>query len=146
MVGISISGHHTVTLPKHKHIAWSTEFYQMISMGKTSTKALELTIEQMENIGFIISWVYHFLSHLRTLLTQAWNRRFITIDKMCKNNLALIQLALNKTIEGINMNLLAFCTPDQIYYSDFCPANLGGYSDQSFAWRFQIQRIFSFRQ
>jgi len=36
------------------------------------------------------------------------------------------------------MNLLAFWSPDRIYYSDSCPAGLGGYSDQGFAWRFTI--------
>jgi hypothetical protein len=36
------------------------------------------------------------------------------------------------------MNLLAFRAQDQIYYSDFCPADLGSYSDQGFAWRFKV--------
>ncbi len=36
------------------------------------------------------------------------------------------------------MNLLGFRSPDRIYYSDSCPASLGGYSNQGFAWRFQI--------
>jgi hypothetical protein len=36
------------------------------------------------------------------------------------------------------MNLLGFRSPDRIYYSDSCPAGLGGYSNQGFAWRFHI--------
>jgi hypothetical protein len=44
----------TVTLPKHKFIAWSIRFQQMISMSITSKKALESTIGQMGHIGFVI--------------------------------------------------------------------------------------------
>ncbi len=34
----------TVTLPEHKHIAWSTEICKMLADSKTSKKALESTI------------------------------------------------------------------------------------------------------
>jgi hypothetical protein len=43
---------------------------------------------------------------------------------------------LEKARGGIDMNLLGFRSPDRIYYSNSCPAGLGGYSDQGFAWRF----------
>jgi hypothetical protein len=49
-----------------------------------------------------------------------------------------MQQILDKAQKGIDMNLLAFRAPDQIYYSDFCPASLGGYSDQLFAWHFKV--------
>jgi hypothetical protein len=59
----------TVTLPKQKHIAWSREIWTMIADGRTTKKALKLTIGQLGNIGFVIPWVFHFLSRLRTLLS-----------------------------------------------------------------------------
>jgi hypothetical protein len=34
----------TTTLPKHKFITWSTKIQQMMSMSKTSKKALESMI------------------------------------------------------------------------------------------------------
>ena len=43
------------------------------------------------------------------------------------------------------MNLLGFCSPNRIYYSDSCPAGLGGYSNQGFAWRFRIPGNLLFR-
>ena len=43
------------------------------------------------------------------------------------------------------MNLLAFKLPDQVYYSDFCPAILGGYSDQGYACRFNVPDELQFR-
>ena len=52
-------------------------------------------------------------------------------------DLELMQQILDKAKKGIDMNLL-FRSPDRIYYSNSCPASLGGYSDQGFAWRFQI--------
>jgi hypothetical protein len=36
------------------------------------------------------------------------------------------------------MNLLGFRSPDRIYYSDSCPAGLGSYINQGFAWCFRI--------
>ncbi len=36
------------------------------------------------------------------------------------------------------MNLLGLRSPDRFYYSYSCPAGLGGYSNQGFAWRFRI--------
>jgi hypothetical protein len=58
----------------------------------------------------------------------------IKIDDICAKDLELMQSILDKAKKGIDMNLLAFRLPDRIYYSDSCPAGLGGYSNQGFAW------------
>jgi hypothetical protein len=68
----------TVTLPEHKFIAWSAKSQQLISSSKLSKKAPESMIRPMGHVGFVI--LYHFWSHLQTLLTTAWNRRFIAIQ------------------------------------------------------------------
>ena len=60
--------------------------------------------------------------------------RSIKINEICAKDLELMQSILDKAKKGIDMNLLAFRSPDRIYYSDSCPAGLGGYSDQGFAW------------
>ena len=49
-----------------------------------------------------------------------------------------MQTILNKAKEGIDMSLLAFRSPDCIYYSDSCPAGLGGYSNQGNKWCFKL--------
>jgi hypothetical protein len=79
-----------VTLPKQKHIAWSRKIQTMIATGRTTKKALESTIGQLGHVGFVITWVFHFLSHLRTLLSRACNKRAITIDENCKNDLGVV--------------------------------------------------------
>jgi hypothetical protein len=124
-----------VTLPEHKHIAWLTEICKMLADSRTSKKALESTIGQLGHVGFVVSWVYHFLSCLRALLARARNKRTIKFDKACMSDLKLMLQVLDKAKGGIDMNLLAFCAPNQIYYTDSCPAGLGGYSVQGFAWR-----------
>ncbi len=45
---------------------------------------------------------------------------------------------LDKAKGGIDMNLLGFRSPDRIHYLDSCPAGLGSYSNQGFAWCFRI--------
>jgi hypothetical protein len=126
----------TITLPKLKHIAWSTETQKMICSGKISQQELELTIGHTGHVGFMIS--YHFFICLRTLLACSRNRRIMKIDKKCMKDLELMQEILDKAKAGINMNLLAFHDPNQIYYSESCPTSLGGYSNQGFAWRFKV--------
>ncbi len=59
----------TVTLPKQKHIAWSSKIWTMIADGRMTKKALESIIGKVGHIGFVIPWVFLFLSCLRTLLS-----------------------------------------------------------------------------
>ena len=110
----------------------------MIEKRWTTKKQLESTIRRMGHVGFVIPWVYHFLSCLRSLLAQARNRRAFSINNKCIKDLKLMQTILIKAKEGIDVNLLAFRLPDCIYYSNSCPAGLGGYSDQGNVWRFKL--------
>jgi hypothetical protein len=135
----------TVTLPEHKHIAWLGETQTMIDSGKTTKKALESTIRRLGHVGFVIPWVFHFLSCLQTLSGRAQNRQRIAVNVECKNDLVLMLKILDKAKGGIDMNLLGFRSPDHIYYSDSCPAGVGGYSNQGFVWHFHIPDDLLFR-
>jgi hypothetical protein len=135
----------TVTLPKQKHTVWSSKIWTMIATNRTTKKALKSTIGQLDHVGFVIPWVCHFLSCLRTLLSQVCNKRAIIINKNCKNDSVLMLKILDKSKGGIDMNLLGFCFPDRSYYSDSCPAGLGSYSNQGFAWCFRIPDDLLFR-
>ena len=64
---------------------------------------------------------------------------------MCKDDLVLMLKILEKGRKGIDMNLLGFRSPNRVYYSDSCPTGLGGYSNQGFAWRWQIPDDLKFR-
>ena len=47
--------------------------------------------------------------------------------------------------KGVDMNLIAYPTPTHVYHSDWCPAGLGGYSTEEFAWRYSIPQSLQFR-
>jgi hypothetical protein len=85
-----------VSLPEHKHIAWSGEIQSMIDCRKTTKKALESTIGRLGHVGFVIPWVFHFPSRLRTLLQRAQNRQTIALNKECKDDLVLMLKLLKK--------------------------------------------------
>jgi hypothetical protein len=112
---------------------------------QTTKKPLELMIGCMGHVGFIIPWVYHFLSHLRSLIARAQNKRMTSIDKKCMRDLKLMQGVLDKAKQGIDMNLLAFWLPNRLYCSDSCPTGLGGYSNQGHAWDFKVPDNLQFR-
>lgn len=40
--------------------------------------------------------------------------------------------------KGVDLNLIAYLAPSHVYYSDSCPAGLGGYSWDGVAWRFIV--------
>ncbi len=40
--------------------------------------------------------------------------------------------------KGVGMNLIAYLAPMHSYHSDLCPAGLGGYSSEEFAWHYSI--------
>ncbi len=52
---------------------------------------------------------------------------------------------MKKTKEGINLNLLAFRSPERIYNSSSCLAGLGSYSNQGHAWQFKVPDNLQFR-
>jgi hypothetical protein len=89
-------------------------------------------------LALLIPCIYHFLSRLQTLLARSRNSRFTAINDKCIKDLELMQSILKKAKEGIGMNLLAFRSPDRIYYSNSCPAGLGSHRKQRHVWHFNV--------
>ena len=56
-----------------------------------------------------------------------------------------MQAVLDKAKHGIDMNLLAFRSPDRVYFSDSCPGGLGGYSNEGRAWHFKVSNKHIFK-
>ena len=130
----------TVALPDNKYVAWRTEIEQMIEKGKTCASDLDTMIGRLGHIGQILGQIYHFLSRLRGLHRRAKNRRVIKIDEKCIKDMKLMIYFLDVANKGIDLNMLAYRKPTHIYRSDSCPAGLGGYSHEGFAWRFYIPK------
>ena len=85
------------------------------------------------------------MSRLRDLMWRSRNRRTLKLTNPTKKDLELMLFFLGKAKEGIDMNLLVFRKPSKVYRSDSCPAGLGGYSSDGFAWRWCVPEHLKFR-
>jgi hypothetical protein len=73
------------------------------------------------------------------------NNRRLNIAEQCKADLEFLQTALEKCKNGVDMNTITYQQPTHAYRSDSCPAGLGGYSDEGFAWRYYLPPDLKFR-
>ena len=94
----------------------------------------------MVHVGIVISQIHHFMSRLRDLLRRSHNRRSIKLTDPTRKDLELMLFFLEKAKDGIDMNLLVFRKPTKVYRSDSCPADMGGYNSDGFAWRWYIPK------
>ncbi len=127
-----------VSLPENKFIAWTTDVSQLLDDRTTTAKALKSTIGRLGHLTLVVPGVHHFLSRLRELQRMATHGRSIQINEPCQADLRLMLQFLDIAKKGIDMNLIALRKPTHIYRSDSCPFGLGGYSDEGFAWHFEI--------
>jgi len=136
-----------ISLPHNKWTAWSAEILDMIKEGEVTTTHLESTIGRLGHLALVLPFVHHFLSRLRELHTRTSRskRRRTKIPPNCINDLRLMTFFLDKAHNGVNMNQIAFRRPTHVYRSDSCPAGLGGYSHDGFAWRFYLPNDLLFR-
>jgi len=135
-----------VSLPDNKYIAWSADIKSMLTNGSAKAKQLETLIGRLGHLGMVIPFVYHFLSRLREWHHKTRNKRYPSqMTKECRNDLLLMLKFLDKAHVGIDMNLISYRRPTHIYRSDSCPFGLGGYSDEGFAWRFELPPNLRFR-
>ena len=130
----------TVKLPLNKFTAWSNAIKSMIGSKSATAKELECNIGRLVHLSMVIPTIHHFMSRLRELHTRSLNRSRISINQTCIEDLKLMLYFLEKAKEGVDMNLIVYRRPDRVYRSDSCPAGLGGYSDQGFAWRWYIEQ------
>ena len=127
-----------VSLPENKFIAWSEAIQEMIRTKVTTHSELECNIGRLVHLSMILPSVNHFMSRLRDLLARSKNRSKIKINKVCMNDLELMRFFLTKAHKGISLNQTVYRRPTHVYRSDSCPAGLGGYSHEGYAWRFYI--------
>jgi hypothetical protein len=92
-----------------------------------------------------IPFVHHFLSRLRDLQVQAKSRQSIPIINDCRRDLELMINIIKIVHNGISINIIVYRRPTHIYHSDSCPADLGGYSNSGFAWRYYLKQEHQFR-
>lgn len=136
-----------ISLPTNKYSAWSEAIQRMINEKEVTTKELESTIGRLGHLAIAIPFVHHFLSRLRELHTRASRnkRRKTRIPTICIDDLNLMLIFLTHANTGVNLNQIAFRRPTHVYRSDSCPAGLGGYSHEGYAWRYYLPSNLLFR-
>ena len=135
----------TIALPDNKYVAWKVAILEILEAGHTSFKKLEQMIGRLVHLGIVLPSIHHFMSRLRELLRKSANRRRVNLNTNVIEDLKLMLFFLEEAHIGVDMNLLVYRKPTKIYRSDSCPAGLGGYSSDGFAWRFYIPLWLKFR-
>ena len=110
----------------------------MLKSGKSSFKELERMVGRMVHVGVVIPQIHHFMSRLRGAMRRATSHRSLKLSKLVKDDLKLMMFFLERASVGIHMNILVHRKPTKVYRSDSCPAGMGGYSSDGFAWRLYI--------
>ena len=135
-----------ISLPSNKFQAWSDGISEMLVNGRAKAKELESLIGRLGHLGAIIPYVFHFLSRLREWHHRSKNKRHPTqMSTECRLDLMLMLDFLHKAKQGVDMNIVSYRKPTNIYRSDSCPFGLGGYSCEGFAWQFEIPQELRFR-
>ena len=102
-------------------------------------------VGRMVHVGVVIPQIHHFMSRLRGAMRRASSRRSIKLNQLVKDDLKLMMFFLERANAGIDMNILVHRKPTKVYRSDSCPAGMGGYSSDGFAWRWYIPAHLRFR-
>ena len=84
------------------------------------------------------------MSRLRDLHLTAKRRRSVKINREHFEDLKLMLRFLKMANDGFSLNSIAFCCPTHVYQSNSCPAGLGGYSHEGFAWRWYLPKDLKF--
>ena len=136
-----------ISLPENKYVAWSGDIRTAVSARQMTTKKLESTIGRLTHLSLVVPHVHHFLSRLRELHTTSRrsNLRHVHFTQTCIDDLNLMQSFLDRARRGIDMNLITYRKPTHVYRSDSCPAGIGGYNHQGFAWRYYFPEDLLFR-
>jgi hypothetical protein len=139
--------HLIISLPENKYIAWSGDIQTAVSSRRTMTTKLESTIGRLTHLSLVVPHVHHFLSRIWELHTTARraNLRHIHFTDIIIDDLNLMRSFLDRAYRGIDMNLITYRQPTHVYRSDSCPAGIGGYNHQGFAWCYYFPEDLLFR-
>ncbi len=135
----------TISLPKKKAKYWLADLNLILKTKKDTThKQLEILVGRLNHSAAACPLSRYFLNRLRNLLTL-WNQA--QSSKKCERYLSKSVLEdiklwhdifLPKITSGISLNLMSFCRPNYICWSDACPQGMRGYDFMGNAWRFPI--------
>ena len=130
-----------VKLPAHKAIAWTSQINNTLGNRSVSNKELQLILGRLENIAQIMISLGYFLGNIRYMQILAENKGHnIRLNTQTKEDLKLAKQFIQRTAEGISMNLLTFRAPRIIYICDASEYGLGGFASHGRAWSYRIPK------
>ena len=135
----------TIALPESKYVSWEVAILEILEAGNTSLKKLEQMIGRLVHLGIVLTSIHHFMSRLVELLRKSANRKRINLNTNVIEDLRLMLFFLEEAHIGVDVNLLVYRKPTKVYGADSCPAGVGRYSSDGFAWRFYIPSWLKFR-
>ena len=135
----------TIALTEKNYVAWKVDILEILEAGNTFFKKLEQMIGRLVHLGIVLPSIHHFMSRLRELLRKSKTCLWIYLNTNVIEDLKLKFFLLWEAHIGVDMNLLVYIKPTKVYISDSCPAGLGEYSSDGFAWRFYIPLWLKFR-
>ena len=128
----------TIELPSNKRIAWSNSIKSIIKQQRVDQSELQSLIGRLNHAATLIPMARHFMGRLYSIEQQSKKYGKTYIPNAAIKDLQLWLIFLEKANKGINMNLLTFRRPTNVYRSDACEHGLGGYSATGVAWRWKI--------
>ena len=128
-----------VSLPDHKHKAWSFQITELLKHKTASEKVLASILGRLENVTTMIAMMGHFLSNIRHLQIRALRSNHnVKISQRVRNDLDLACHFLTKANRGISMNLITFRSPTVVHIGDASEHGLGSFASHGRAWSYTI--------
>ena len=107
-------------------------------MWQATHNQLKVMVGCLTHLSVVMQPVLHFLSCLRHLMECASHQQQVRVSPNVCEDARLFLRILDKTADGVHLDLVTFCMLTRFCRADSCPAGLGGYSSRGRAWRFPI--------
>ena len=117
-----------IELPANKHTAWTATIHSLLTADQATFKELEKLLGRLNHAGFVIPLARHFLGWLWMAMFTAQKQHSVKLQNAQCQDLALWLRFVNKAHAGLSLNLLTFCLPSHILWSDASLHGIGGLS------------------
>ena len=123
----------TISLPKHKYIAWTKELQGFIDRKSCSFKALESMIGKLEHVISVFKILGHFMNNTYWLKLKAEikSQHNVFIPHHVKEDFLLHKKFIKMVYSGVSMNSITFRKPDHYIFGDACEHGLGAFNEGS---------------
>jgi hypothetical protein len=138
----------SIALPSKKYKRWDSDLGNILFRKKVSFALLESTVGCLNLAASECPIMRYFISCIRLALSD-WDTssKSKKVERFLSNQV-LEDLKLWKNTflpvisKGMSINLIVYCRPSFLCWSDACPEGMGGFNHTGHAWRFKIPKEF----